>query len=322
MNEIYIEMVNQYLVELSKSIEHTELKTMLDAAIESGGKRIRPLLCLLSAQLFSDDYEMALPQAAALELFHTFSLVHDDIMDEAPLRRGVPSTYFKHGRNKAILAGDVMLLLAFSELMEVNDKDKSVRVLACFSNMAVKVCEGQMLDLDFESHQFPDQAAYMKMIEYKTSVLIGASLKIGAIIGGATPEESEKLYQYGVLQGLAFQIQDDILDAYGDPRAIGKRLGGDIIQGKKTLLTILCALKAGAERQKFESLFFDQSMTDEKKIKLVLSAYDKFKIHEDAVLLKNTLIQQGNQILTDLNVDNDKKLALVKLSNWLMNRTY
>ena len=322
MNARYQAQINEYLVQLRDSVEQVELKQILQQAIEAGGKRVRPILCLLAYKMFDADYQRALPQAVALELFHTFSLVHDDIMDEAPTRRGHPSIYKSYGRDRAILAGDVILILAYNELLADLNPQLTGEVMACFSKMAVQVCEGQMLDMDFEEDRFPDQEDYMKMIELKTSVLIGAALKIGAIVGGAREKEANALYRYGILQGLAFQIQDDLLDAYGDPQVIGKQPGGDIIQKKKTLLTILCALKSGNDRDKFENYFFDDQMNPEKKIKLILDAYKKYGIKEDVELIKNSLVKEAETILAGLEVENRRKLELIEISNWLMHRNY
>jgi geranylgeranyl diphosphate synthase type II len=322
MIDTYIKQINDHLVRMTESTEHVQLNQMLNEAILIGGKRIRPILCLIAARMFHDDYQHALPQACALELFHTFSLVHDDIMDEAPTRRGEPSVYFRHGRDQAILAGDVILILAYAKLVEGLDLEKSQRVVACFTDTAVKVCEGQMFDMDFEAKHFPDQVSYMKMIELKTSVLIGAALKLGAIVGGGSDSDAEKLYQYGLLNGLAFQIQDDILDAFGDPALVGKRVGGDIVQGKKTLLAILCAEKSGDDRQIFEELFFDNDMAAYKKIFEVMAWYEKLGVKNDAIQVRNTLIQQAADLLNHLDVQDSKKSELRQLSNWLLNRTH
>ena len=322
MNEMYKKSINDHLIRMAESTEHAQLKKILQQAILIGGKRIRPILCLVAARIFSDDFHRAIPQACALEMFHTFSLVHDDIMDEAPTRRGKPSIYFKHGRDKAILAGDVIMILAYSSLISGMDLDKSQKILTCFTDMAVKVCEGQMYDMDFEDKHFPDQTLYMKMIELKTSVLIGASLKIGGIVGGASAIDAEKLYEYGILQGLAFQIQDDILDAYGDPQLVGKRVGGDIIQGKKTLLTILCADRAGDDRGVFEGLFYDDKLESDDKINQVLTWYEKTNTKNEAIKIRNSLIHRADELLNELSVLPSKTTELMKLSNWLLNRTH
>ena len=321
MIDQYTDKINKGLSKMARDIEHTELKHMLQEAVQAGGKRIRPALCLMACEMFKSDLDLAMPQAIALELFHTFSLVHDDIMDEAPVRRGQPSVYFKHGRDKAILGGDVVLIMAFSELLNELDQDQTKRVLACFTDIAIKVCEGQMMDMDFEGREFPSRETYMTMIELKTSVLIGAALKIGAIVGGANETICDQLYKFGVLQGLAFQIQDDILDVFGDPSLTGKQNGGDIIQGKKTLLTILCAEQAYVESELFDDVFF-ADLSNNEKIAIVTMWYDKYKVRDKANALKESFVKRANDILSAMDIDEMSKKKLQLLSDWLMNRSY
>ena len=315
-------LINDHLASMAVSVDHMELKQMLQSAIQAGGKRIRPALCLMACEMFLEDGFVAMPQAIALELFHTFSLVHDDIMDEAPVRRGHPSIYFKHGRDKAILGGDVVLILAFSQLLNGLDAQKTKRVLACFTDIAVKVCEGQMMDMDFEQREFPTQKNYLKMIELKTSVLIGASLKIGAIVGGASADICDQLYEFGVLQGLAFQIQDDILDVYGDPNLVGKKIGGDIIQSKKTLLTILCAAKSKKEHGSFDEIFYKEYDNDIEKITNVLAQYEKYNILHEVTEMKENLVDNSNVILNAIDIPVESKNKLKGFSKWLMHRSY
>ena len=322
MKDNYLDKINNHLALQAKQVQHPELKRIVDEAIQSGGKRIRPALCLMACEMFRDDVYAALPQAVALELFHTFSLVHDDIMDEAPMRRGKPSTYFEHGRDKAILGGDVVLILAFSELLHELDADQTKRVLACFTDIAVMVCEGQMMDMEFENKEFPSVSHYLEMIKLKTSVLIGASLKIGGIVGKASSEVCDQLYDFGVLQGLAFQIQDDILDAYGDPSLVGKKIGGDIIQGKKTLLTILCAEQAKATDGDFESIFYNETSDEKTKIANVKLAYDKYGVLDLATQRKEGLVTLANSILEKVEISELSRLKLKTFSEWLMNRSH
>ena len=202
-----------------------------------GGKRMRPALLLMACDLFGGDVEAALSPALAIEVFHNFSLVHDDMMDNAPLRRGKATVHERWGQNAGILSGDVMLVLAYQLMMKVDDRLLR-QVLDVFSQTAVGVCEGQQLDMDFEKLQTVGIDEYQNMIRLKTSVLLGGALKIGALIGGADMADAELLYGFGEHLGIAFQLQDDILDVYGDPDKFGKQVGGDIISNKKTYLLI------------------------------------------------------------------------------------
>ena len=199
------------------------------------GKRIRPLLLLMAYQLFDDNVERALSPAIAIELFHNFTLLHDDIMDNAPLRRGNPTVHKKWNSNVAILSGDVMMIQAFQLLAKV-DSNSLKEVLDVFNKVAIKVCEGQQWDMNFETQENVILAEYMKMIEYKTAVLVAASLQIGAFIAGASQEQQHHMYEFGINMGIAFQLKDDFLDVFGSPEAFGKQVGGDILANKKTFL--------------------------------------------------------------------------------------
>ena len=203
--------------------------------LDIGGKRMRPILTLMAHQLFNSEIEKSVKAAVAIEVFHNFTLLHDDIMDEAPLRRGVKTVHEKWDKNSAILSGDTMLVQSYNLLMSVEDTYLR-EVLNTFNKAAKEVCEGQQLDMDFENREDVSILEYLKMIEYKTSVLLAASLKIGAINGGATIEEANHVYEFGKNMGIAFQLKDDLLDAYGDPGNFGKQIGGDIISNKKTYL--------------------------------------------------------------------------------------
>ncbi len=320
--DIQKQVINSQLIDLSKSIEHKELRLMIELAIEAGGKRIRPLLCQIGHGLFHPEVERVLPQALAIELFHTFSLVHDDIMDEAPVRRGQPSIYKRFGRDKAILAGDVKLIIANQLLAKDLTNETLHDVLNCYTKAAIQVCEGQMIDMNFEQSGFPDTQAYLRMIELKTSVLLGASLQIGAIVGGAPKAEQDALHQYGVLQGLAFQIQDDLLDAFGSAQKIGKQVGGDILQGKKTLPTIICASEMSDKGDLLQRLLDDSSLSTTEKIQSVLDLYQSYGVRKKVEKIKNDLFHQATDVLKQLNVNKFYKNKLIELSHWLLNRSY
>ena len=210
----------------------------IDYTLRLGGKRLRPLLCCVATATFSPEWQRALPAAAALEIFHNFTLLHDDLMDRSPLRRGQETVFRRWGDNTAILSGDAMSIEAYASLAEIEEKALLGVIVPLFSQMALEVCIGQQLDMEFETRCEVRPEEYMEMIRLKTSVLLGASLQIGALIGGAQPADALRLYEAGVQLGLAFQIQDDLLDVYGDEQTFGKPIGGDIIHAKKTLLLL------------------------------------------------------------------------------------
>ena len=210
----------------------------IDYTLRLGGKRIRPLLACAAATAFTEAWQCALPVAVALEIFHNFTLLHDDLMDRSPLRRGQETVYRRWGDNTAILSGDAMSIEAYASLAEVADKSLLAELLPRFSQMALEVCVGQQYDMEFETRSEVRVEEYMEMIRLKTSVLLGSSLELGALVGGATVEQARALYAVGIQLGLAFQIQDDLLDVYGDEKTFGKPIGGDIVNAKKTLLLL------------------------------------------------------------------------------------
>ena len=210
----------------------------IDYTLRLGGKRIRPLLACAAAAAFTEAWQRALPVAVALEIFHNFTLLHDDLMDRSPLRRGQETVYRRWGDNTAILSGDAMSIEAYASLAEVADKSLLAELLPRFSQMALEVCVGQQYDMEFETRSEVRVEEYMEMIRLKTSVLLGSSLELGALVGGATAEQARALYAVGIQLGLAFQIQDDLLDVYGDEKTFGKPIGGDIVNAKKTLLLL------------------------------------------------------------------------------------
>ena len=210
----------------------------IDYTLRLGGKRIRPLLACAAAAAFTEAWQHALPVAVALEIFHNFTLLHADLMDRSPLRRGQETVYRRWGDNTAILSGDAMSIEAYASLAEVADKSLLAELLPRFSQMALEVCVGQQYDMEFETRSEVRVEEYMEMIRLKTSVLLGSSLELGALVGGATTEQARALYAVGIQLGLAFQIQDDLLDVYGDEKTFGKPLGGDIVNAKKTRLLL------------------------------------------------------------------------------------
>ncbi|MDE5621865.1 MAG: polyprenyl synthetase family protein, partial [Alistipes sp.] len=241
-NERLLSAIENYLAQAEFPAEPELLYAPIGYSLSGGGKRIRPMLVLLCCNLFSEEVQHALPAAAAVEMFHNFTLLHDDIMDNAAVRRGKPSVYAKWGRNVAILSGDAMLICAYRLLSE-SPAQLLPRILRTFDDMALEVCEGQQYDMDFEQKQKVSVVEYMHMIELKTSALLAGSAVIGALLGGASEEDCRKLRRFAVELGLAFQLQDDLLDSYGDQR-LGKAIGGDILEGKKTYLMITAMSRA------------------------------------------------------------------------------
>jgi geranylgeranyl diphosphate synthase type II len=287
IQETHIESALKELFEnLKFTPEPAGLYDPLRYMIEIGGKRIRPRLCLTTYSLFKDSFcEEILAPASALEVFHSFTLIHDDIMDKADVRRGVPTVYRKWDENTAILSGDVMSIESY-KLIAKAPVSVLPQVLNLFSQTAAEVCEGQQYDMDFENMQHVPMEAYMKMIGLKTAVLIACAAKMGAIIGGATQEQCELLYKYGYDLGLAFQVADDWLDTFGDPKVFGKAIGGDILNNKKTWLMIKALEKASEAKKEalHQAMAMPLETEQEKaaKIAAVINIYEALDIREEA----------------------------------------
>jgi geranylgeranyl diphosphate synthase type II len=282
-----------------------------------GGKRIRPILCVLGNELFSEITEDAWSLATAIELFHNFTLIHDDMMDAAALRRGMQTVHTKYGDNTALLTGDVMLIRAYEKLQTINPAYLP-KILSLFNTTAREVCEGQQLDMDFEKMPSVTLDAYIHMITLKTSVLLAASLEMGAILGGATPGNCKHLYEFGKNLGIAFQIQDDYLDAFGDPEKFGKEVGGDIRQNKKTFL-LLHALEVATpdQRAKLNSLLASNGPD---KVPQVMDIFKACNVDAWSIELKEKYLQMALANLEDIAVTSTRKTALLSLANYLMQR--
>jgi geranylgeranyl diphosphate synthase, type II len=287
--------------------------------LKNGGKRIRPVLCLMGNELFDEIKPDAWEMATAIELFHNFTLIHDDIMDNAPLRRGVETVPKKYGANTALLAGDVMLIAAY-ELMNNVSLTVIRQVQNLFNTTAKEVCEGQQYDMDFEKQEFVSFDQYLRMIELKTSVLLAASLKMGAILGGAGQRNQGLLYEFGRKLGLAFQVQDDYLDAFGDPDIFGKQPGGDILANKKTFL-LIHTLETASETQKkeLEKLMQENSAG---KVEKVVQIFRDCKADEWALQLKNKFSDEASQHLEDIAVLSKRKEPLQELASFLVKRDH
>lgn len=318
----YRSIFTAYLQDKVQTKSPKNLYEPMTYIMKLGGKRLRPVLTLITADIFDTDYKKALDAALAIEIFHNFSLVHDDIMDDAPLRRGAYTVHEKWNLNTGILSGDAMLITAY-QLFE-NYDDATFRALAkIFSKTALEVCEGQQYDVDFEERNDVTEAEYLKMIEYKTAVLVGASMKMGAIVAGASKDDAQKIYDFGRLLGIAFQLQDDYLDAFGDPETFGKQVGGDIIENKKTFLYLKALKGASSEdKAKLIALFSEKTTVDvAEKIKFSKAI---FKSSGAANLTKEAIkayTLSAFKVLEDLKISENKKELLRSFGESLMYRT-
>lgn len=284
-----------------------------------GGKRIRPVMCLMGNELFGDIHPDAYHVATAIELFHNFTLIHDDIMDAAPLRRGMETVHKKYGNNTALLAGDVMIIQAYEYINKISASYEK-QILTLFNKAARDVCEGQQWDMDFEKQENVALNDYIHMITLKTSVLLAASLKIGSIIGGASEGNRNHLYGFGKNLGIAFQVQDDYLDAFGDPDKFGKDVGGDIRQNKKTFL-MLHALEVCSKEEK-EELKFLLTVNEEDKVQKVLTIFKNCNVDAWANELKEKYLNTALQHLDDIAVMSSRKKPLTELADFLIQREY
>jgi len=288
-----------------------------DYFLSIGGKRIRPVLCLLGNELFSEIHEDAYQLSNAVELFHNFSLVHDDIMDEASLRRGKQTVHVKYDHNTALLVGDVMLVRAYEYLQKIQSAHLS-KILQLFNTTAKEVCEGQQLDMDYSKMEKVDMEQYIHMITLKTSVLLAASLEMGAVIGGASTSNCKHLYEFGKNIGIAFQVQDDYLDAFGDAALFGKEPGGDIKQNKKTFL-LIHALEVANKDQKLALAALLKSNEND-KVEKVLAIFKQCGVDTWAESIKAKYLKEAFEHLEAIAVTSDRKKPLIELANYLMNR--
>ena len=300
--------------------EPASLYEPIDYILTLGGKRLRPVLTLMSADFFGGNYKQALDASLAVEMFHNFSLVHDDIMDNAPLRRGHQTVHEKWDVNTGILSGDAMLILAY-QLFETYRPEVFMQLAVLFSKTALEVCEGQQYDVDFETRNDVTISQYIKMIEYKTAVLIGASLQMGAIIADASASCQKKIYAFGKNLGIAFQLQDDYLDAFGNPLTFGKQVGGDIIANKKTFLYLTALQKSTPSKaQELSSLFATMPKNPSEKITAVKEIFvcsGAAKATEDEIArYTNTSIS----LLQDIKISQQHKDTLKSFADFLMNR--
>jgi geranylgeranyl diphosphate synthase type II len=323
-----MESWNDYSADLTKYLdqivtvkEPTRLYEPVKYILNLGGKRLRPVLTLMTADFFSEDYQKAMNAALAIELFHNFSLIHDDVMDNAPLRRGKETVHEKWDVNTGILSGDAMLILAY-QLFEVYEPPLFRELAELFSKTAIEVCEGQQYDVDFETRDDVTISEYIKMIDYKTAVLMGAAMKMGAIVAGVSESCKEGIYQFGRNLGIAFQLQDDYLDVFGNPEIFGKQTGGDIIANKKTFL-YLTALKKSSrhEADTLRQLFGDNPKDPSGKITTVKTIFKTSGASKAILSEIENYTQKANAVLNNITLSEEKKTKLVEFGEKLMNRT-
>ena len=316
----YQESFLNYLESQKITREPKSLYEPVHYILSLGGKRIRPVLTLMAAEIFDCDYKEALPAALAVEVFHNFSLVHDDIMDDAPLRRGKETVHEKWSLNTGILSGDAMLILAY-QYFEKYEPIIFQSLAKLFSKTALEVCEGQQLDVDFENRDDVTIPEYLKMIEYKTAVLVAAAMKMGAIIAGTNEENCNAIYDFGLNLGIAFQLQDDYLDAFGDPETFGKQVGGDIIENKKTYL-FLKALEFSSKQdaEQLLNLFSIQPIDNTEKINSIKQIFNETgaaKATQEAI---KDFTMKAFATLETLNIADEKKEILRLFGENLMSR--
>ena len=310
-----------YLEEYTVVKEPKGLYDPIQYILNLGGKRLRPVLTLMSAEIFGVDFKKALNAALSIEVFHNFSLVHDDIMDDAPLRRGEVTVHEKWNINTGILSGDAMLIMAY-QLFENYDAQVFQSLAKLFSKTAIEVCEGQQYDVDFETRNNVTIAEYLKMIEYKTAVLVGAAMKMGAIVANASIEDQNSIYNFGRYLGIAFQLQDDYLDAFGDPKTFGKQVGGDIIENKKTYLYLKTLEFATVKDKEELKVLFNQELKDNtKKIEVVKRLYTSTGATDKTKQEIENYTNKAFSVLETLNISEDKKSLLKTFGNSLMRRS-
>ena len=316
----YQELISDYFTELHLSKEPKNLYQPIEYILTLGGKRMRPILTLMATEVFDVDCKKALAAATAIEVFHNFSLVHDDIMDDAPLRRGHETVHEKWDINTGILSGDAMLILAYQHFEEY--EPAIFRDLAkLFSKTALEVCEGQQYDVDFETREDVTIPEYLKMIEYKTAVLVGAAMKMGAIVAETSCENANLIYEFGLNLGIAFQLQDDYLDAFGDPKTFGKQVGGDIIENKKTYLYLKAIEFATAEeKEQLLHLFSIQPNDNTDKINSVKEIFNQTGASEATQVAIEEYTFKAFDTLEQMNIDSHKKEILHLFGKNLMDR--
>ena len=314
--------VNNFIANLPYEREPESLYAPVKYVLSMGGKRIRPTLMLLAYNMFKDDPECILMQAVGLETYHNYTLLHDDLMDHADLRRGHETVHKRWNDNQAVLSGDTMLVLAY-ERMAQGLTDKLGEVLSLFTQTALEIGEGQQYDIDFETRNDVSEEEYIEMIRLKTSVLLACALKIGAILGGASQTDADNLYKFGEQIGLAFQLQDDYLDVYGDPKVFGKAVGGDIASNKKTYM-LINAFNCADDRQRKElqCLIGAEAFHRDEKVAAVTALYNEIGIDKMAKDKMDFFFEQSKRYLDAVSISEERKLELRAYAERMMKRKY
>lgn len=318
--EKFLQQLNARLLSICSGRDPENLYLPIHYSLEGGGKRVRPALMYLAYRLYRDDTEPILPMASAIETFHNFTLLHDDLMDNAAVRRGRPAVHKRWNANTAILSGDAMQLLAFSEILQCPERCRT-EAASLFTRTAIEICEGQQLDMDFERRSDVAEAEYIEMIRLKTAVLLACALKMGAICAEAPATEASTLYDVGINIGLAFQLQDDYLDVFGDPKVFGKPIGGDISENKKTFMLIKTYEMANAEqRRRLDHWMAVGTESGQEKIDAVTALYNEIGTPAVAQQLIDSYFEKAFRLLGGINAPAERKQALEDFACRMMRR--
>ena len=318
----HINLIENYIGELLKGLNDNPVYDPVKYFLKLPSKRVRPLLTIISSSLYNNDNEYSLPAAISNEIFHNFTLVHDDVMDSSLIRRGKDTVHVKWNLNQAILSGDVMQILAY-KCLESYDSDTQKKLIEAFNDTAIKVCEGQQLDIEFESQNNLKFDDYIQMISYKTAVLLASSLKMGGIINNASETDLKSLYQIGLNMGTAFQIQDDYLDLFGDQNIIGKKIGGDIIKNKKTVMYHLYKENSSIEDSNIlDEIYNDSNIQNDQKVSNIKKLFEENEIDLKTRELVKKYTSKTDEYINTLMIDTSKKQYLIDISNKLLSRDF
>jgi len=315
-----LKKVNEFIDQLPYERKPQSLYDPIKYVLSIGGKRVRPVLMLLAYNLYKEDPERILMPACALETYHNYTLLHDDLMDNADVRRGVPTVHRKWDANTAILSGDSMLVLAYHRMLQC-DADKQPEVMSLFTETALEIGEGQQYDMEFENRDDVTEEEYIEMIRLKTSVLLACAMEIGGILAGASAEDADNLYKFGEQVGLAFQLQDDLLDVYGDPKVFGKAVGGDITCNKKTYMLINAFQRANSEqRAELERWVSAKDFDRQEKVAAVTEIYNQIGIRQICEEKINYYFEESKKYLAKINVADERKQILLQYTAEMMKR--
>ena len=318
----HINLIENYIGELLKGLNDNPVYDPVKYFLKLPSKRVRPLLTIISSSLYNNDNEYSLPAAISNEIFHNFTLVHDDVMDSSSIRRGKDTVHVKWNLNQAILSGDVMQILAY-KCLESYDSETQKKLIEAFNDTAIKVCEGQQLDIEFESQNNLKFDDYIQMISYKTAVLLASSLKMGGIINNASETDLKSLYQIGLNMGTAFQIQDDYLDLFGNQNIIGKKIGGDIIKNKKTVMYHLYKENSSIEDSNIlDEIYNDSNIQNDQKVSNIKKLFEENEIDLKTRELVKKYTSKTDEYINALMIDTSKKQYLIDISNKLLSRDF